>query len=116
MNEFVVWTTDGEAVHVDQHLDAEDPSDPACTYVRNGHLLAGMRTIVYGDKLMIATTYYVEDPQTGVFMHQGVVTGGLPDENFTIEVAGKIVHAEDRAIPRSQYGHRETRICLGNPR
>ena len=115
MKEFPVWTNDGEAVYVDRHLDDDDPADPGCTYVRNGHLLAGMRPISYGGKLLIATMYYVQDPQTEVFMHQGVVTGGLPDESFAIEIAGKITHAEDRAIPRSRHGHRETRVRLGSP-
>ena len=115
MKEFPVWTSDGEAVYVDCHLDDDDPTDPGCAYIRNEHLLAGVRTVSYGGKPVIATMYYVEDPKTGVFIHQGVVTGSLPDESFAIEIAGKITHAEDRPIPRSRHGHREARVRLANP-
>ena len=85
-----VFTEEGEAIEVNKHLDDLDPHDGNCTYIRHGNLLVGVRKATTPAYPMIVSTYYVLDPQTDIFMFEGMTTAEMPDYSLIVKVLGQI--------------------------
>ncbi len=107
-----VFTEDGEAIEVNRHLDDLDPHDGNCTYIRHEHLVIGVRKGNTPTYPMIISTHYVLDPQTDIFMLQGMTTAEMPDYSLIVKVLGEVEWAKTVPLRIKHPGMTESAFSL----